>query len=186
MSHNKEEKASAYGFGGVGVLLLAGGVCTLCILFTSSIGGTVSLITGLLSVGMGVFLCGYAYRLLTPGSRPTVVKEQPSSPQSSELSTPIAPSEPRQHVLYCPKCSSPYVESDAFCKTCGLTLSTPATQTEPAIETMTCSHCSATIPTKANFCPKCGSAVSHVATTEPKVFVETPAIQKQTRRQQQP
>jgi len=186
MSHNKEEKASAYGFGGVGVLLLAGGVCTLCILFTSSIGGTVSLITGLLSVGMGVFLCGYAYRLLTPGSRPTVVKEQPSSPQSSELSTPIAPSEPRQQLLHCPKCSSPYLESDAFCKTCGLTLSTPATQTEPAIETMTCSHCSATIPTKANFCPKCGSAVSHVATTEPKVFVETPAIQKQTRRQQQP
>ncbi len=141
---------------------------------------------GLLSVGMGVFLCGYAYRLLTPGSRPTVVKEQPSSPQSSELSTPIAPSEPRQQLLHCPKCSSPYLESDAFCKTCGLTLSTPATQTEPAIETMTCSHCSATIPTKANFCPKCGSAVSHVATTEPKVFVETPAIQKQTRRQQQP
>src|SRR5215471_13375515 len=125
MSQNKEENYSAYRFGGVGILLLAGGVCTLSILFTTSIGGTVSLITGLLSIGMGLFLCGSAYRSLTSGSQLTVGKEHLPVHQSSEVSTPVAPSEPGQHVLHCPQCHSPYVESDVVCKTCGRVLSTP-------------------------------------------------------------
>jgi ribosomal protein L40E len=124
MSQNREESSWAYRWGGVGVLFLAGGVCSLSIFFTTSIGGIISLIAGLLGIGMGLFLCSSAYRLLTSlRSQSTVVKEQLLSPQSSETSTPSMQTESTTETMTCFRCAATIPTKAKFCPKCGSAVS---------------------------------------------------------------
>ncbi len=128
MSQNREETSWAYRFGGVGVLFLAGGVCSLFIFFTTSIGGVVSVIAGLLSFGMGLFLCGSTYRFLTSRSKTMLVKEQSLSPQSPAASTPITDTEPTIKTMTCPRCDATIPAKAKFCPKCGSAVSRVASR----------------------------------------------------------
>jgi ribosomal protein L40E len=129
MGQNREEASWAYRFGGVGVLFLVGGVCSLSIFFITTIGGTVSLIAGLLGIVMGLFLCGCAYRLLTSlRSQSTVEKEQPLSPQSSEPSPPTTQAEPMMSTMTCFRCAATIPAKAKFCPKCGTAVSRVASR----------------------------------------------------------
>jgi len=126
MSQDRKEISWAYRFGGVGILFLAGGVCTLSIFFTTGIGGILSLITGLLSIGMGLFLYGYAYRSIILPSESKVVKEQLLSLQSSATSTQTIKTEATTQTMTCFRCDATIPSKANFCPKCGSAVSSVA------------------------------------------------------------
>jgi len=117
MHPDKEETYTAYFFGGMGVLLLAGGVYPYFILVAQHISAPMSLLSGVLSVGMGLFLCRSAYRVLTARSRPPVEKQEPSSsPQLSGKPT-----------MTCAQCTATISTKANFCPRCGCAISQEVT-----------------------------------------------------------